>query len=438
MGVVYEAEQESLGRRVALKVLPRLASQDPRSLMRFQREARASARLHHTNIVPVFEVGQQDDYFFYAMQLIQGQGLDLVIRDLARLRNGSSISRGLAVAPSEIAESLADGRFQIESLVDSSSVAEPFVDRGSNIDSSGLRNNLQLSAASAVARMPDSEKSALLAADSRERQFYRSIARVGEQAADALAYAHVRGVIHRDIKPSNLLLDAAGVVWVTDFGLAKTDDEGVTRTGDVLGTIRYMSPERFQGICDARADVYSLGLTVHEMLTLRPAFASSDRLQLIELVTNSDPPRPRTIDPRIPLDLETIVLKASDKDPNARYQSAEAMAEDFRRFIADEPIKARRVSLAERWLRWSRRNKALAGALTAIAMLLVSVSVVSPFAIYREARLRNQATVARQAAEVARKRSDRNLYFAEMNLAGQAANEPGGVLRVAQLTIQLA
>ena len=144
-----------------------------------------------------------------------------------------------------------------------------------------------------------------------------SVAQIGRQVAAGLAYAHARGIVHRDIKPSNLLLDTEGVVWITDFGLAKGDDDGLTQTGDILGTLRYMAPERFRGEGDARADVYALGLTLYELLTLRPAFDSPDRLELIEQIKTEEPPRPRSIDPRIPRDLETIVLKAIEKDPKA-------------------------------------------------------------------------------------------------------------------------
>ena len=154
--------------------------------------------------------------------------------------------------------------------------------------------------------------------------------------------------MHRDIKPSNLLLDAAGVVWITDFGLAKTEDEGLTNPGDILGTLRYMAPERFRGEGDGRADVYALGLTLYELLTLRPAFDSPDRLQLIEQIKAEKPVRPRTLDPRIPRDLETIILKAMDKEPRRRYPSAEELGEDLRRFLEDRPIQARRNTLAER------------------------------------------------------------------------------------------
>src|SRR5207248_1604635 len=194
----------------------------------------------------------------------------------------------------------------------------------------------------------------------RRLPYFRSVAQIGRQAAQGLAYAHSRGIVHRDIKPSNLLLDTDGVVWITDFGLAKAEDDGLTATGDILGTLRYMAPERFRGEGDARADIYALGVTLYELLTLRPAYDSSDRLKLIEKIKAQEPPWPRSIDGRIPRDLETIVLKAIDRDPNRRYQSADAIAEDLRRFLADEPIKARQVSTTERYWRWARRNPAIA------------------------------------------------------------------------------
>src|SRR6202044_2979963 len=128
----------------------------------------------------------------------------------------------------------------------------------------------------------------------------------------------------------------AGIVWITDFGLAKAEDDGLTATGDILGTVRYMAPERFRGEGDGRADVYALGVTLYELLTLRPAFDSPGRLPLIEQIKTQDPPRPRALDPRIPRHLETIALKAIDKDPRSRYQSADALAEDLRRFLGDE------------------------------------------------------------------------------------------------------
>src|SRR5262249_28521265 len=142
-------------------------------------------------------------------------------------------------------------------------------------------------AAVATSAAPPGERE-LSSVETDHHHYFQSVARVGQQVAAALAYAHARGVVHRDIKPSNLLLDAAGVVWVTDFGLAKTEDEALTHTGDIVGTLRYMAPERLRGECDARADVYGLGLTLYELLVLRSAFPARDRMQLIDQVTTHE------------------------------------------------------------------------------------------------------------------------------------------------------
>ena len=121
---------------------------------------------------------------------------------------------------------------------------------------------------------------------------------MGVQVAEALTHAHQQGILHRDIKPSNLLLDARGTVWVTDFGLAKSEGtEDLTNTGDIVGTLRYMAPERFNGWSDPRSDVYGLGITLYELLTLRPAFEDSNRSRLVEQVLHEDPPRPRKLRP---------------------------------------------------------------------------------------------------------------------------------------------
>lgn len=436
MGVVYEAEQESLRRRVALKVLPKQHAADQKSLERFQREARAAARMHHTNIVPVFDVGQTEDWVFYAMQLIQGQGLDLVIDDLKRLRaeHSKSSARNLSdiktsredLANRSIAASLIVGRFQQEQLVENAEIqlsgipavkfasddealkayAETMVDQGGSTISAVLPG-----------------QSEIATAETNRKGYFESVAQVGLQTARALSYAHARGIIHRDIKPSNLLLDAAGTVWVTDFGLAKTSDEAMTHTGDILGTIRYMSPERFRGHCDARADIYSLGLTLYEMLVLKPAFASADRLQLIELVNKTEPEHPRVSDPGIPRDLETIVLKCIDKDPRQRYQSADELADDIQRFVEDDPIKARRISLFERTARWGRRNKGLATALSTIACLLLVINIAGPLMYLKQLRtnkeqkalatkmtaLAKENDLSRQAAEDAKTKTEKTL-----------------------------
>jgi serine/threonine protein kinase/WD40 repeat protein len=344
MGVVYEAEQEALGRHVALKVLP-YAAADPVRLQRFCREARAAARLHHTNIVPVYDVGEHEGVHYYAMQFIQGQGLDEVLAELRRLR--------LGIDPIPLTPAL------------SQSLAE------------GVHSGLFAPSAPSVDPLPASPRlgdstSSSTHSDSR---YFRSVAGLGLQVAEALAHAHGKKVLHRDIKPSNLLLDLYGRVWVTDFGLAKEEGEELTRLGDVVGTLRYMAPERFSGHSDVRGDIYSLGLTLYELLTLQPAFEESDRGLLIRQVTHQEPPPPRKLDRRVPRDLETIVLKAIAKEPPRRYGSAAEFAEDLRRFLADRPILARRTSWAGHAWRWVRRNPGWAATIALTLLLLVAAAL---------------------------------------------------------------
>ncbi len=203
--------------------------------------------------------------------------------------------------------------------------------------------------------------------------YFQRVARIGLQVAEALDYAHRQGILHRDIKPSNLILDTSGVVWVTDFGLAKHHGDDLTHTGDIVGTLRYMAPERLSGKADARSDVYSLGLTIYELCTLTHAINAQDRAQVVHQIAQQVPLLPRKIDSQIPRDLETIVLKAIEKSPRSRYQSSRQMAEDLRLFLSDRPIHARRTSTTERVWRWCRRNPVQAVLLACVAMLLLVV-----------------------------------------------------------------
>jgi serine/threonine protein kinase len=398
MGVVYEAVQESLGRHVALKVLPSHALLAAEHLERFRREARAAALLHHSNIVPVFGVGCECGVHFYAMQFIQGQSLDHVLGALRQAR-GQAAARPPSSAPSlsvTLIRGLQTGQFPggVAGAGDAvtpapCSPAEPT----GPAEASG-----------------DTPRSGL--AGSREGEYFRSVARIGVQVAEALAYAHRQGILHRDIKPSNLLLDAQGTVWVTDFGLAKAEGNGdLTGAGDVVGTLRYLPPERFEGCSDRRGDVYSLGATLYELLTLRPAFDEPERARLIERVTRGAPPLPRHIDGRIPGDLETIVLKALAREPAERYQSAEALAEDLRRFLLDRPIRARRAGPAERAWRWCRRNRIVAGLLAAAVALSAGLGVLALLLWDRQ----QQTAAALQQADDQRREADGRRQLAEAN-----------------------
>lgn len=358
MGVVFEAEQKSLGRRVALKVLPFHGLMDPLYLKRFRREAQAAARLHHTNIVPVFGVGEHEGIHFYAMQFIAGQGLDRVIQELRRLRR----------AP--------DQSFPSPLRGDRSGVRGP---EGSKTTGAGT-------AGSSLS-------------DQSFAQYCRSVARLGIQVAEALSYAHGQGILHRDIKPSNLLLDAAGSVWVTDFGLAKAQSaEDLTLTGDLVGTLRYVAPERLNGQSDARSDIFSLGLTLYELLTLRPAFDEKTHEGLVKQVTSAEPPPPSRVERRIPSDLDTIIQKAIAKEPERRYQTASDLAADLRRFLEDRPISARRMSRLGLAWRWCRRNPLIAGLSAAfVAALLIGLGAV-PWQWHLTEKQRQQAEANFQKA----------------------------------------
>ena len=272
--------------------------------------------------------------------------------------------------------------------------------------------------------------------------YWQSVARIGVQVADALQHAHAQGVLHRDIKPSNLLLDTAGVVWVTDFGLAKADDqENLTHTGDILGTLRYMPPEAFDGRADARGDVYSLGLTLYELLGLRPAFEGKERNRLIKQLTTEEPARLDRVNPEVPRDLVTIVHKAIERDPSHRYRTAGELMSDLQRFLDDEPIQARRHTHWERSRRWARRNPGVAGLGAALAALLVMATVASLFAAghfnqlrLSEARAAASERLARHEAEVAAQEADTAARKAkaaahEAEVAAQEARRRGDAER---------
>ncbi len=407
MGVVYEAVQQSLGRHVALKVLSSASLLNATHLERFRLEARAAARLHHTHIVPVFGVGECDGLHYYAMQFIPGQSLDLVIDELRRMRRAKQ-GDATVVEPGdawtrETAAGLLSGALPRAGEEDGQ-----HEEKGADGNGAGDRGNpspkneptsaLRSVAAGDRARLDPSLPGRGNQAEftsSGGRDFYQSVARVGLQVAEALAYAHGEGILHRDVKPSNLLLDARGNVWITDFGLAKDEAaDGLTQTGDFVGTLRYMAPERIDGWSDPRSDVYGLGATLYELATLRPIFGDFSRGRLIEQICYDAPTRPSKLDSALPADLETIILKSIDKEPGERYHAAAEMAEDLRRFLVDRPILARRSTPAEQLVRWARRNPlvaSLTGAVAALALLAVVILSVSNAKIRKESAARAAA-----------------------------------------------
>ncbi len=416
MGIVYEAEQVTLGRRVAVKVLPKQALRSERDVQRFHREAQTAAKLHHTNIVPVFGVGEQDGLHYIVMQFIKGVGLDEILEELRRLvlqidvtEHDKSPSSARSLLANRNAAALLTGKLDAETLAGMLSDTKCDLSDLRAVDFR-LRNNVGEFTTTTIDPLEESAQVTQTTADRQNPmaevaarrihgEYWRNVARIGLQAAKALQYAHADGTLHRDIKPANLLLDEHGVVWVADFGLAKAvEHNNVTWTGDVVGTLSYMAPERFKGDGDQRCDIYSLGLTLYEMLTFDRAFGGSDRVALMHRVTKDELIPPRRRNSTIPRDLETIVMKAAAKDPEDRYESAQELATDLERFLDDRPILARRTRASELLIRWCRRNPVVAG-LTAFAAcsLILAVAGIT-FGYVRESAQRQRAELTSRAA----------------------------------------
>lgn len=362
MGIVYEAEQLSLGRHVALKVLPKGSLPTGEQVERFKREAQAAASLHHTNIVPVFGVGEQEGHNYYVMQFIKGPTLHEIVEELFK----STKKKPLAseTVPAETVS-------------------------------------------------PSDETVSISEAYRSERGYWRQVAVIGLQVAEALQYAHGQGTLHRDIKPANLILDDGGTVWVTDFGLAKLiEQDDLTKSGDVVGTLRYMAPEQFKGEFDERSDLCGLGLTLYELLALRPAYDQPDRGHLIRQIIHQEPPSPRKVNPQIPIDLETIVLKAMARESHRRYRTASELADDLQRFLDGRPVKARPVTHLGRLRLWCRRNPALS-TLSALALsfLIIAISLLWSDYVKTARALKIQSQQNKETKEQAA-RAEANLELA--------------------------
>ncbi len=343
MGVVYRARQVSLGREVALKILPGYASHGSLAVERFRAEAQAAARIHHTNVVPIYAQGEHSGHYYYAMELINGVGLDAVIRSRPDLLS-STCGTGACGTGFQPVKSQARSLWH------------------------KLTGKLPVP------------------------QDYRHVAALFAEVADALDCAHRQGVIHRDVKPHNLLLGtsdsevrltdtdpgqaaSAPHLHLTDFGLARlTDAPHLTVSGEVLGTPAYLSPEQVRGHpagIDHRTDIYSLGVTLYEVLTRSKPFNGETRDEIMAGIATAEPLSPREVNPRIPLDLETICLRAIEKDPARRHSTAALLAEDLRRFADGRPILSRRTSRLQKASKWVRRHKAATVALSATAVILI-------------------------------------------------------------------
>jgi serine/threonine protein kinase/tetratricopeptide (TPR) repeat protein len=397
MGIVYEAVQLSLRRRVALKVLP-WAALDGKPLQRFRNEAQAAAHLHHANIVPVYAVGSEGDVHYYAMEFIEGLTLATLID---RLRQQA----GLAPPVSDQCSSLMTGE-RTMLTAPTNGEAEPL----SGDEPAAPRGPV----------VPAPPGFAFANRGPRDRLFFRTAARLGVQAAEALEHAHQMGVVHRDIKPANLMVDLRGHLWVTDFGLALCHcATSLTHTGDLVGTPRYMSPEQAtarRALIDQRTDIYSLGVTLYELLTLEHAVPDGDREEILRFIVLEEPRLPRRVNPAIPPDLETVVLKAMAKNPEERYVTARELADDLRRFLEGEPVRARRPGLAHRARNWARRHRRLVAAGAALLGLAAVCLVVGAWLFWRgqqEAILLRDA--ARKQVRVAlwqREVTEQNLWLA--------------------------
>ncbi len=348
MGVVYEAEQLSLQRRVAVKVLPLHLTLERRTIERFLREARAAARLRHAHIVEVYVVGEHEGTHFFAMEFVEGIALD---RAIARMRE-----EGVGT----------------------------------------LRAPASLSADRRAARSPAS------AAESKVH--IETVVGLVAWLADALEYAHAHGVVHRDVKPSNVLLRPDGSPALTDFGLAREAGlPSLTQTGEFAGTPYYVSPEQAMARrmnVDHRSDIFSLGVTLYELLTLEKPFPGETSQEVLGRIMTKEPIDPHRLNPRIAPDLVTIVGKALEKDPDRRYATAAAFAEDLRAFLEYRPIAAKRASTATRAFRWARREPAKAALAALLALGVPMVSGLGGWAIAKAPELREAAAhAARQRVE---------------------------------------
>ncbi len=365
MGIVYEAEQLSMGRQVALKVLSPATTLSEQAVARFRREAQAAGRLHHTHIVPVYAMGEAQGIWYYAMELVRGRTLAQVIEDLRRFRTAPG-------APSH--------------------------PRSSSFGTAG--------------------------------NFHVAVATQFAGVAEALAAAHAEGIVHRDVKPSNLILDAGGVLKVMDFGLARVEGEAAWRTltGEVIGTPAYMSPEQTRGDgVDARTDVYSLGATLYELLTLEAPFQGRDLPDTCARILSRDVVPPRRRNARIPRDLETIVLKAMEKERWRRYATAADLARDLRAFAEGGAIRARRVGPLGRAWRKVRRHPLRSGLVAAVVVLAATAAAAGLHAS-REARLRRAMEYERLCAEAEMTWRDAVTGLREHCMVAQAGTEMKALL----------
>ena len=374
MGIVYEAEQLSLRRPVAVKVFPFASVLEPNKLQRFKNEALAAATLDHPHIVPVLAVGVERGTHFYAMRLIQGTSLANAIREFH--------SESHRVGPQPKRRGFAD------------KASDANGDRGETL---GIVQDSTLDSRSSNERS----------------QYQKQVATWIRDVAEALHYAHSLGIVHRDVKPANLLIDDQQKVWVTDFGLATGVIEAtMTLTGDLLGTLPYMSPEQVSGkrqLVDERTDIYSLGVTLYEALSGQKPFVTDNRSELIQLIGNTEPRIPSPTQRLLSSDLVNVTLKAMAKDPRERYGTAKELADDLSRFLDGKPVVARRPSVLDRSIRWVKRNRTVSVATAIVFACLAFATTNSQLSSLR---------IRKTSAEL-----NHHLYVADVSLAAEALEQ---------------
>ena len=385
MGVVYEAEQISLSRRVAVKILPPSFARDREAVQRFFTEARAAARLQHRNVVPVYFVGEEGGLNYYAMEFVRGRTLSDIVDDLKKSDDPlrQTQSKGTSPPPA--------------------SAGRP----AAKAESTGPREG---------------------------ESYINWVCRLVAEAADGLHFAHRNGVLHRDVKPSNILIDEHGVAMILDFGVARVESaEKLTMTGDFVGTPAYTSREQLLGDptkIGPHSDVYSLGVTLYELTTLAMPYPGDTPMEVIRQVLSKDPIPPRKANPRLPRDLETIILTALDPDPKRRYKSAAEFAADVRRFLAFQPIQARPTTVRIRIAKFARRNPLAFGASIVAALALLAIAAI---AIGRTLSIRAQIRADLASAEASAAKGDFEAAEAAVNrVLGLVPTDERARLRLGQ------
>ena len=362
MGIVYEAKQKSLDRKVALKTLNLDTSAGKGFLERFQREAQIAATLHHSNIVPVFEVGCENGVHFFSMQYIDGISLADWRRHHQETQNFEAVR-----SPNPAGQSLPD-------------LSTAKMNRSPGSDTA-TKVNVERSSDKPYSHPPKFS----------DQLDQTQIAAMGAEIADALSYIHQQGIIHRDIKPANILLDRDGKAWLADWGLAKSGFSDLTQTGELFGSLWYMAPERFKGESAATSDIYSLGATLYELLTMNRMFETEDHARLIQQIINDSPAAPSSHQSSITKDFENVILKSIDKDASQRYQTSAQFSDDLKNIVIGRPVSARRLNFLQRLVHWCSSNPLVASLVTAVALSLAIGITISTMLAISESKSRKLA-----------------------------------------------